>query len=67
MKTVATNQKRGSTPSAPKNQGTVVSITRKIVDATTVNHQPKKNQIVIPTCKNISDMCAISLFVCLFC
>ena len=44
-------QKRGSTPSAPKNNpGTLINVTRKIVDAT-VNTQPKKNQIIVPnTC-----------------
>jgi len=47
---VSSVQKRGTTPSAPKNnQGTVINVTRKIVDAN-VNNQPKK-QIVVPTCK----------------
>jgi len=52
MKGTVTNvQKRGTTPSAPKNnQGTIINVTRKIVDAN-VNNQPKK-QIVVPTCKN---------------
>lgn len=52
MKQGVNGQMRVNTPSNLKNnQGTIVNVTRKIVDANGNNSQPKK-QIIVPTCKH---------------